>query len=73
MGLGGCMIGSFNAGSVHDALALAENIKPLLVIAIGKPDEEVILTDAKDGSTAYFRDEDDRHYVPKRALTDLII
>ncbi len=66
-------IGSFNAGSLYDALVLAENIKPLLVIAIGKPDEEVILTDAKDGNTAYSRDEDDRHYVPKRTLTDMII
>ena len=73
LGLGGCMIGSFNAGPVHDALALAENIKPLLIIAIGKPDEEVILTDAKDGNTAYYRDEADRHYVPKRVLTELII
>ncbi len=73
LGLGGCMIGSFNAGPVHDALALAENIKPLLIIAIGKPDEEVILTDAKDGNTAYYRDETDRHYVPKRVLTELII
>ena len=67
------MIGSFSAGSVHDTLALAENIKPLLIIAIGKPDEEVILTDTKDGNTAYYRDEADRHYVPKRTLTDMII
>ncbi len=73
MGLGGCMIGSFSAGLVHDALTLAESIKPLLIIAIGKPDEEVILTDAKDGNTAYYRDEADRHYVPKRTLTDMII
>ena len=73
LGLGGWMIGSFSAGSVHDTLRLAKNIKPILIIAVGKPDEEVILTDAKDGNTEYFRDEDDRHYVPKRALTDMII
>ena len=73
LGLGGCMIGSFSAGSVHDTLTLAKNIKPILIIAVGKPDEEVILTDTKDGNTVYFRDEDDRHYVPKRALTDMII
>ncbi|MCR5334923.1 MAG: nitroreductase family protein [Synergistes sp.] len=73
MGLGGCMIGSFNAGSVHDTLALADNIIPLLIIAIGKPEEEVILTDTKDGNTAYYRDEADRHYVPKRTLIDTII
>ena len=73
MDLGGCMIGNFNAGSVHEVLKLAENIRPLLIVAVGKPDEEVILTDAVDGKTAYYRDEKDRHYVPKRALGDLVI
>ena len=73
MGLGGCMIGNFDAGSLHEALGLAENLRPLLVVAIGKPDEEIILTDAVDGRTGYYRDEADRHYVPKRALEDLIL
>ena len=72
-GLGGCMIGNFNAGSVHDVLRLDENIKPLLIVAFGKPDEEIILTDAADGKTAYYRDEKDRHYVPKRSVNDMII
>ena len=73
MGLGGCMIGNFNAESVHDALGLKEEIRPLLIVAIGKPDEEVILTDVVDGKTGYYRDEQDRHYVPKRKLEDLVI
>ena len=73
MGLGGCMIGNFNAGSLHDALGLDAHIRPLLIIAIGKPDEEVILTDVVDGKTGYYRDEQDRHYVPKRKLEDLVI
>ena len=73
MGLGGCMIGNFNAGQLHDAIGLAEPIRPLLVVAIGKPDEEIILTDVIDGSTAYYRDEQDRHYVPKRRLEDLVM
>ncbi|MBR2526968.1 MAG: nitroreductase family protein [Blautia sp.] len=73
MGLGGCMIGNFNAGTLHDAIGLAEPIKPLLVVAVGKPDEEIILTDVKDGKTGYYRDEKDRHYVPKRAVEDLIL
>ena len=73
MGLGGCMIGNFNAGSVHDALGLKEEIRPLLIVAIGKPDEEVILTDVVDGKTGYYRDDLDRHYVPKRKLEDLVI
>ena len=73
MDLGGCMIGNFNADSVHRVLNLAQNIRPLLIVAVGKPDEEIILTDAADGKTAYYRDEKDRHYVPKRPLKDLII
>ena len=73
MGLGGCMIGNFDAGSVHEALGLADEIRPLLIVAFGKPDEAVILTDVVDGRTGYYRDEQDRHYVPKRALADLVI
>ena len=73
MGLGGCMIGNFNAGSVHDVLGLDEEIKPLLIVAIGKPDETILLTDVVDGKTGYYRDEQDRHYVPKRALSDIVI
>lgn len=73
MGLGGCLIGSFNSGAVHDALKLGENLQPLLIVAIGKPDETIILTDVVDGRTGYFRDAQDRHYVPKRALADLVI
>ena len=73
MGLDGCMIGNFNAGSLHDAIGLDEPIHPLLIIAIGKSDEEVILTDVVNGKTGYYRDEQDRHYVPKRKLEDLVI
>ena len=47
-------------------------IRPLPIVAIGKPNEEVILTDVVDGKTGYYRDEQDRHYVPKRKLEDLL-
>jgi len=73
MGLGGCMIGNFSADSLHAALGLDEAVRPLLVVAIGKPDETVILTDAADGQTGYYRDGQDRHFVPKRALKDIVI
>ena len=73
MGLGGCMIGNFNAGTLHDAIGLDAHIHPLLIVAVGKPDEEVIIKDVVDGKTGYYRDNEDRHYVPKRALKDLLI
>lgn len=72
--LGGCMIGSFNAGAISSALGLAENFAPVLIVAVGKPAEQVVLTEVEgEGSTAYYRDEQDVHYVPKRKLKDIII
>lgn len=73
MGLGGCMIGNFNAGRVQATLGLRASLHPLLIVAIGKPDETVVLTDAADGGTAYYRDAQDRHYVPKRSLEEIVI
>ena len=74
MGLGGCMIGNFNAGEVRQGLALPEAMAPLLVVAIGEPAETVVLTEVgPDGSVQYYRDENDVHYVPKRALEDILI
>lgn len=68
-GLGGCMIGSFSAGKLSQNLGLSEHLHPLLVVALGKPDEKVVLTDPRpDGSVLYYRDEQDVHYVPKRPL-----
>ena len=74
MGLGGCMIGSFLAGELKQALNLPETIAPMLVLALGEPAETVVLTDVgPNGSTQYYRDDQDVHYVPKRRLADLIL
>ena len=74
MGLGGCMIGNYDAGQVREALEMPEHLMPVLIVAIGKPDETIVLTDVKeDGDINYYRDENDVHYVPKRSLEDLII
>jgi len=74
MGLGGIMIGSFSKEAIIKELSLADNLEPQLVVALGKPVETVVLTELpKDGKTAYFRDENDVHYVPKRSLKDIIV
>lgn len=74
MELGGCMIGNFGADTVKKTLDLAEHLAPMLIVAIGKPDEEIVLTDVlADGSVAYYRDDKDVHYVPKRSLEDIVI
>lgn len=71
MGLGGCMIGAFKP-ELRTVLALPEYAHPALVIAIGKPDETVVLEDASD-SVAYYRDENDVHHVPKRTLSSILL
>lgn len=73
LGLGGCMIGNFKREALAQALKLPETVRPVLVIGLGKPDEERRITAVKeDGSTRYFR-ENGIHYVPKRSLDDIII
>ncbi|MGI6167821.1 MAG: nitroreductase family protein [Eubacteriales bacterium] len=71
-GLGGCMIGSFTPEKVSAALKIPEKYRPILVLALGKPDEKVQLIEAVDGNVAYYR-EGGVHYVPKRTLEDIII
>lgn len=72
-GLGGCMIGNFTASEVKEKLNLDESLVPMLIVALGKPDEEIVITEIKDNQTNYYRDESDIHYVPKRSLKDIII
>ena len=72
-GFGGCMIGSFSPDRASEELSLAPSLRPQLVLALGKPDEEVELTDAApDGSVTYYR-ENGIHYVQKRALKDIVL
>jgi nitroreductase len=74
MGLGGCMIGNFNAGEVHQKLGLSDTIAPMLIVAIGKPAEQIVLKEISAGEpTAYYRDAADVHYVPKLRLEDVLI
>ena len=72
-GFGGCMIGSFHPKELIAALDLPDGILPQLVLALGKPNEAVQLTDpAADGSVTYYR-ENGIHYVQKRKLDDIIL
>ena len=74
MGLNGCMIGSFAAGELREKLGLPETIKPQLLLALGEGTDRIVMTDVgEDGSTTYYRDAEDIHYVPKRTLEQLIL
>lgn len=71
-GLGGCMIGSFDREKLSRVLSIENTLVPVLVIALGLPDETVEITGLIEGKTAYYR-KDGIHYVPKRRLEELII
>lgn len=72
MGLGGCMIGNFGKEKMQTVLGLPEHLLPVLVLAIGEPDEEIVLEPVTDG-TDYYRDAEGRHHVPKRRIDDVIV
>ncbi len=73
-GLSGCIIGSINRAELAAALHIPPQFEILLVLALGKPKETVqIETIGPDGSVKYWRDEQQVHHVPKRALDDIIL
>ena len=73
-GLGGLMIGNFDRAALAAERRYPEHLVPQLVIALGKPAETIVLTEVgPDGSTAYWRDDQDVHYVPKRRLEDVVV
>ena len=73
VGLGGCIIGSIKRQELSDELSVPDNFDILLVLALGKPVENVIIEDIKDADVKYWRDENKNHHVPKRSLKELII
>ena len=73
MELGGCMMSAFNPEKIKEQLNLDEKLAPVLVIALGKPIENIVIKDIEEGEPhKYFRDEKNTHYVPKRKLKDII-
>lgn len=72
LGFGGCMIASFNKETISRILNLPAELVPVLVIALGKPKEVVVIDDVKEGDIRYWRDENQVHHVPKRSLDELI-
>lgn len=73
-GLAGCMLGSIDRKTLRKILNLETHLQILLVLAIGKPKEKVVIeTVGSDGSIRYWRDAEAVHHVPKRALKDIIV
>jgi nitroreductase len=73
-GLAGCMMGAINRKDLRTILSVQPHLKILLVIAIGKPKEEIVIeTVGPDGDIRYWRDEQAVHHVPKRSLSEIIV
>ncbi|HLN21403.1 MAG TPA: nitroreductase family protein [Bacteroidales bacterium] len=72
-GLGGCIIQSIKRDDLREKIGLPEKYEILLVLAIGKPVEKVVLDKIKDDDVKYWRDSDRVHHVPKRQLDELIL
>jgi nitroreductase len=73
-GLGGCMIGSIDRGKLRQVLDIPERYDLLLLLALGKPKEKVVIVPiGEDGRFNYYRDDEGTHYVPKRSLDELVL
>ena len=74
MGLGGCMIANVKKEGLRTALNIPANFDILLVIALGKPKESIVIDSvAPTGDIRYWRDDKNVHHVPKRSLDDIIL
>jgi nitroreductase len=73
MELGGCIIASVKREALAAELNLPEHLKIIQVIALGKPAEQVVLEEMKEGDIKYWRDDNEVHHVPKRSLNELLV
>jgi nitroreductase len=72
-GLGGCMIASIRRDLLRQELKIPDTYDILLVLALGKPVENVIIDNIENNDVKYWRDEHKNHHVPKRSLDELIL
>ncbi len=73
MGLGGYMFAEVDKARLASLLGIPREYEVLLVIALGVPRERVVITEARDGNTTYWRDINKVHHVPKRPLGEIIL
>lgn len=71
IGLGGICIGAFD----HEAIKTTLNLpyEPLLVLAIGRPNERIEIVECREGDSLTYYREGGVHYVPKININDLIL
>ena len=73
-GLAGCIFASIDRDGLRESLNIDPSLEILLVIAIGRPKEKVVLEKVRqDGDIKYWRDSEGVHHVPKRELEEIIL
>lgn len=72
-GLGGCIIASVKKEKLRALLNIPAEMEVLLVLALGKPVEKVVIETLANNNVKYWRDEERVHHVPKRALDEIIL
>ncbi len=73
-GLGGCIVGSIDKNGLRAALNIPEHLEILLVVALGVPNETVVLEHGTSpDELPYWRDTDGTHHVPKRPLEEVLL
>jgi len=74
VGLNGCMLSNVNRSKLAPILGIGEEYKIMLVLALGKQAETVVLEPlGPDGNFKYWRDEQGVHHTPKRSLQEIVI
>jgi nitroreductase len=73
-GLGGCILATINRDGLRKDLTVNDKYQILLVVALGKPREEVKVEYIETGGDIkYWRDKNSVHHVPKRPLQEIIV
>ncbi len=72
-GLGGCIVGALKRKALHESLNIPARYEILVAVALGKPNEKVVIETACNGEIKYWRDEKDILHVPKRPIEELIL
>lgn len=72
-GLGGCIIASIKKEKLRAAFDIPKQFEVLLVLALGKPVEKVVIETISNNDVKYWRDDKSVHHVPKRTLDEIIL
>jgi nitroreductase len=72
--LGGCIINALDCDRIRELLKIPDKFSILMVIALGKPSETVVIDQMADyDSVHYYHDRHGIHHVPKRVVDDVLL